>query len=224
MRVALYSYWRSSSAWRVRIGLHLKGVSFEYRDVDLRAGVQFEQPHRGRNPLGQVPVLEVEDGGAVRHLAQSMAILEFLEERFPSPPLLPADPYGRARVRMIAEMVNSGIQPYQNQAPQKWLHAKQPGLEKEWVQHWLTSGMAALERAVAEGAGRFSHGDSVSLADAYVVPQLYGARRFDIDLSGCPALLAVEAACRELPAFQAAEPDRQPDAPAPEHAAPRRTP
>jgi maleylpyruvate isomerase len=224
MRVALYSYWRSSSAWRVRIGLHLKGVPFEYRDVDLRAGAQFEQPHRGRNPLGQVPVLEVEDGGAVRHLAQSMAILEFLEERFPSPPLLPSDPYGRARVRMIAEMVNSGIQPYQNQAPQKWLHAKQPGLEKEWVQHWLTSGMAALERAVAEGAGRFSHGDRVSLADAYVVPQLYGARRFDIDLSGCPALLAVEAACRELPAFQAAEPDRQPDAPAPEHAAPRRTP
>ncbi|HET7755362.1 MAG TPA: maleylacetoacetate isomerase [Anaeromyxobacteraceae bacterium] len=217
MRVALYSYWRSSSAWRVRIGLHLKGVPFEYRPVDLREGAQFGEAHRARNPLGQVPVLEVqEDGGPTRHLAQSMAILEFLEERFPSPPLLPADPYGRARVRMIAEVVNSGIQPFQNQAPQKWLHAKQPGLEKAWVEHWLSSGMAALERAVAAGAGRHAHGDSVTLADAYIVPQLYGARRFGIDLGGCPTLLAVEAACRELPAFQAADPERQPDAPSSE--------
>ena len=215
MRLALYSYWRSSSAWRVRIGLALKGVPWEYRAVDLREGAQFGDEHRRRNPLGQVPVLEVlEDGEAApRHLAQSMAILEFLEERIPSPPLLPRDAYGRARVRTIAEMVNSGIQPYQNQAPQKWLHAKQPGLEREWVQHWLTSGMAALERAVASGAGRYSHGDEVTLADAYVVPQLYGARRFDIDLAACPTLLRVEAACRELPAFQAADPERQPDAP-----------
>ena len=213
MQLALYSYWRSSSAWRVRIGLHFKGVPFDYRAVDLRAGVQFEDAHRSRNPLGQVPVLEVRDGPAVRHLAQSMAILEFLEERFPSPPLLPQDAFGRARVRMIAEMVNSGIQPWQNQATQKWLRAKQPGLEKEWVQHWLTRGMAALERAVSSGAGRYAHGDAVSLADVYVVPQLYGARRFGIDLGDCPTLLAVEAACSELPAFQAAEPAQQPDAP-----------
>jgi len=215
MRLALYSYWRSSSAWRVRIGLHLKRAAFEYRAVDLRAGAQFEEAHRSRNPLGQVPVLEVEEEpGRIHHLAQSMAILEFLEERIPSPALLPRDAYGRARVRMIAEMVNSGIQPLQNQAPQRWLQAKQPGLEKEWVHHWLTSGMAALERAVSAGAGRFAHGDEPSLADAYVVPQLYGARRFGVDVAGCPALLAVEAACRELPAFQAAEPERQPDAPA----------
>jgi maleylpyruvate isomerase len=224
MKIALYSYWRSSSAWRVRIGLHLKSVPFEYQAVDLREGVQFGEAHRARNPLGQVPVLEVEgDGGPVRHLAQSMAILEFLEERFPSPPLLPADPYGRARVRMIAESVNSGIQPYQNQASQKWLQAKQAGLEKEWARHWLSSGMAALERAVSSGAGRYAHGDAVTLADVYVVPQLYGARRFGVDLASCPTLLAVEAACRELPAFQAAEPERQPDAPPPEaHGAPRR--
>jgi maleylpyruvate isomerase len=223
MRLALYSYWRSSSAWRVRIGLHLKRLQFEYRDVDLRGGAQFGDAHRGRNPLGQVPVLEVEeDGGRVRHLVQSMAILEFLEERAPAPALLPPDPYGRARVRAIAEIVNSGIQPFQNQAPQKWLAAKQPGLEKEWVRHWLTSGMAALERVVASGAGRYAHGDEVTLADVYIVPQLYGARRFGVDLAGCPTLLAVEAACRELPAFQAAEPERQPDAPPDAQGADRR--
>jgi maleylpyruvate isomerase len=223
MRLALYSYWRSSSAWRVRIGLHLKRLQFEYRDVDLRAGVQFGDAHRARNPLGQVPVLEVEeDGGPVRHLVQSMAILEFLEERARAPALLPQDPYGRARVRAIAEIVNSGIQPFQNQAPQKWLAAKQAGLEKEWVRHWLTSGMAALERAVASGAGRYAHGDEVTLADVYIVPQLYGARRFGVDLAGCPTLLAVEAACRELPAFQAAEPERQPDAPPEAQGAERR--
>lgn len=215
MRLALYGYWRSSSSWRVRIGLHWKGLPFEYRSVDLRAGVQFEEDHRARSPLGQVPVLEVRDGAEPpRHLAQSMAILEFLEERFPSPPLLPQDAWGRARVRMIAEMVNSGVQPWQNQATQKWLRAKSPGLEKEWVQHWLAIGMAALERAVSQGAGRYAHGDAVSLADVYLVPQLYGARRFGIDLGGCPTLLAIEAACKELPAFQAAEPQRQPDAPA----------
>jgi maleylpyruvate isomerase len=224
MQVALYSYWRSSSAWRVRIGLHLKGIAYDYRAVDLREGAQFADAHRARNPLGQIPVLEVGgDGGPVRHLAQSMAILEFLEERFPSSPLLPADAYGRARVRMVAEIVNSGIQPFQNQAPQKWLHARQAGLEKEWVQHWVSTGMAALERAVASGAGRYAHGDAVTLADVYIVPQLYGARRFGIDLAGCPTLLSVEAACRELPAFQAAEPERQPDAPEPEaQRAPRR--
>jgi maleylpyruvate isomerase len=216
MRLTLYSYWRSSSAWRVRIGLHWKGVEFETRPVDLRAGVQFEEAHRARNPMAQVPVLEVEEDGRVRRLAQSMAILHFLEERLPSPPLLPADPYGRARVRMLAEIVNSGIQPFQNQAPQKWLKARQAGLEREWTHHWVGGGMAALERAVAEGAGRFCHGDEPSLADVYLVPQLYGARRLGIDLGGCPTLLRVERACQELPAFAKAAPDAQPDAPPPE--------
>jgi maleylpyruvate isomerase len=215
MRVALHGYWRSSSAWRVRIGLHWKGVEFEYRAVDLRAGTQFEGAHRARNPMGQVPVLEIEEDGRVHHLAQSMAILHFLEERFPSPPLLPADAYGRARVRMLAEIVNSGIQPFQNQASQKWLKARQAGLEKEWVRHWLGEGLAALERAVADGAGRFCHGDAPSLADAYLVPQLYGARRFGLDLAGCPTLLRVEGACQDVPAFARAAPDAQPDAPPP---------
>ncbi len=213
MHVALYSYWRSSSAWRVRIGLHLKGVPFDYRAVDLRQGAQFSTEHRARNAMCQVPVLEVEEGGKTRHLSQSMAILEFLDERFPSPPLLPGDAYGRARVRALAEHVNSGIQPYQNQASQKWLRARMDGLEKEWVKHWLAVGLAALEEAVKEGAGQFCHGDAVTLADAYLVPQLYGARRFGIDLAQYPTLVRVEAACRDLEPFHKAEPGAQPDAP-----------
>ena len=212
-RLALYSYWRSSSAWRVRIGLELKGLAYELRPVDLRAGVQFEEAHRARNPMGQVPVLEVEEAGRAHHLSQSMAILEWLEERFPSPPLLPPDAFGRARVRMLAEHVNAGIQPFQNQAPQKWLHARQPGLEKEWVRHWIATGLAALEAAVADGAGRFAHGDAPGLADCYLVPQLHGARRFGVDVAPFPALVRVEESCAALPAFQRAAPAAQPDAP-----------
>jgi maleylacetoacetate isomerase len=213
MRIALYSYWRSSSSWRVRIALHLKGVAFEYRAVDLRAGAQFSDEHRARNPASQVPVLEVEQLGEVHHLTQSMAILDWLEERFPTPPLLPGGDYERARVRALAELVNSGIQPHQNQAVLKWLKRRQPGLETEWVKHWLAEGLGALELAVKAGAGRFCHGDAVSLADLYLVPQLHGARRFGVDLAPCPTLLRIDAACRELPAFRLAEPEAQPDAP-----------
>jgi maleylpyruvate isomerase len=212
-RLALYSYWRSSSAWRVRIGLHLKGLEFETRPVDLRAGVQFAADHRARNPMGQVPVLAVEEDGRVHHLSQSMAILEWLEERWPEPRLLPADAFGRARVRTLAEHVNAGIQPLQNQAPQKWLHGRQPGLEKEFVRHFVGEGMRALEAAVADGAGRFCHGDAPTLADCYLVPQLYGARRFGVEVDAFPTLLRIERACGELPAFARAAPQAQPDAP-----------
>jgi maleylpyruvate isomerase len=163
--------------------------------------------------MAQVPVLAVEEGGRVRHLAQSMAILEFLDERFPSPPLLPPDAYGRARVRALAEHVNAGIQPFQNQAPQKWLQARHPGLEKEWVRHWIGTGLAALEEAVRDGAGRFCHGDAPGLADCYLVPQLHGARRFGVELAPFPTLARIEDACAALAAFAAAAPERQPDAP-----------
>jgi maleylpyruvate isomerase len=116
-------------------------------------------------------------------------------------------------VRALAEHVNSGIQPFQNQAPQKWLRARVEGLEKEWVKHWIATGLAGLEEAVRRGAGRFSHGDAVTLADAYLVPQLYGARRFGLDLEPYPTLVRIEAACREVEAFRRAEPAAQPDAP-----------
>ncbi len=212
-RFVLYSYWRSSSSWRVRIALHLKGVAFAYEAVDLRAGTQFSPEHQRRNRMSQVPVLAVEEDGRIRHLAQSMAIVEWLDERFPAPPLLPADAYGRARVRALAEHVNAGIQPFQNASTLRWLRERGPGLDEAWLREWLSRGMAGLEAAVAEGAGRYCHGDAITLADVFVVPQLYGARRFGIDLSACPTLLRIEEACRTIDAFRRAEPDAQPDAP-----------
>ena len=215
-RFVLYSYWRSSSSWRVRIGLHLKGIAFEYAALDLRSGAQFSPAHRARSAMSQVPVLEVVEGGRTRDLVQSMAILEWLDERFPQPPLLPSDPDGRARVRAVAEHVNSGIQPYQNHTVLEWLRERQAGLEQTWVRHWVAFGLSGLERAVQGGAGRFCHGDQVTLADLYVVPQLYGARRFGVDLAACPTLLRVEASCRELEAFRRAEPEAQPDAAPPD--------
>jgi maleylpyruvate isomerase len=214
MKLALHSYWRSSCSWRVRIGLHLKGLAFEYRPVNLLDGEQYREAHRGRNPMSQVPVLEVEDEGRVRHLAQSMAILEWLDERFPAPPLLPADAFGRARVRSLAEHVNAGIQPFQNSAPQRWLASRREGLEKEYVRHFLTIGLIALEAAVKDGAGRHCHGDAPTLADLFLVPQMAGARRHGLDVAAFPTLLRVEAACAGIEAFRRAAPENQPDAPA----------
>jgi maleylpyruvate isomerase len=216
MRLLLHGYWRSSSSWRVRIGLHLKGLAFEYRAVNLLAGEQFAEEHRARNAMSQVPVLEVEEGGATLRLGQSMAILEWLEERFPSPPLLPRDPAGRARVRMLAEHVNSGIQPYQNAATLKWIRERLPDDDRAWAAHWIGRGLAALEEEASAHAGRFSHGDTVTLADLYLVPQLHGARRFGVDLARFPTLLRIEAGCCGLEAFARSEPERQPDAPRPD--------
>ncbi|HTP28355.1 MAG TPA: maleylacetoacetate isomerase [Anaeromyxobacteraceae bacterium] len=213
MHLALHSYWRSSCSWRVRIGLGIKGLPYDYRPVDLLHEEQYSTEHRARSPLSQVPVLEIEEGGETHLLTQSMAILEWLEERFPSPPLLPTSTLERARVRALAEHVNSGIQPLQNSAAQRWLRAREPGLEARWVAHWLTIGLAGLEQAVEHGAGRFCHGDAVTLADIFLVPQLYAARRFGVELAPCPTLLRIEAACRDLAPFRQAEPPAQPDAP-----------
>jgi maleylpyruvate isomerase len=211
----LFSHWRSSSAWRVRIGLALKGLAHEIVPVDLLADEQFSEAHRARNPMSQVPVLEVIEDGRTVHLAQSMAILEWLEERFPDPPLLPADLDGRARVRALAEHVNSGIQPLQNALVLRTIREKVPGWEKEWARLFIARGLGALERAVADGAGRFCHGDAPGLADCYLVPQLYNARRHGVDVAPYPTLRRIEEACAALAPFQASHPDGQPDAPPP---------
>jgi maleylpyruvate isomerase len=219
MNLRLYGYWRSSSTWRVRIGLALKGLPYEHVAINLIEQEQFREAHRARNPMGQVPVLEAVEGARTLRLVQSMAILEWLEERYPDPPLLPADPDGRARVRALAEHVNSGIQPMQNAIVLRTLKERLPGFEKEWARTFNARGLDALEQAVRDGAGRFCHGDAPGLADCYLVPQLYSARRFGLDTASWPTLRRIEEACAALAPFQAAHPDRQPDAP-PE----RRTP
>ena len=220
MSYRLYSFWRSSSSWRVRIGLGLKGVAYECTPVNLIAGEQFSEAHRARNPAGQVPVLEVVEGNRVLRLTQSMAILEWLDERHPSPAILPDDADGRAAVRALAEIVNAGIQPLQNSVVLRMLKEKEAGFEKAWVRHWISTGLAALERTAAPLAGRFMYGDSPGLADCYLVPQMYSARRFGVDLEPFPTLRRVDEACAALPAFQSAHADHQPDTPPPD----RRTP
>ncbi|CAM3944060.1 maleylacetoacetate isomerase [Corallococcus sp. ZKHCc1 1396] len=214
-QVRLHGYWRSSASWRVRIALNLKGIPFESLPVHLvKDGGQQHQPaYRAVNPMGRVPTLEwTDDGGQERRLSESMAILEYLEERGGSPALLPSEAYLRARTRMLAEMVNAGIQPLQNTSVVLRVRDVLKGDEKAWGAHWNAHGLTALETAVQATVGRYCVGDAVSFADILLVPQLYGARRLGVDLTPYPTLLRIEAACNELPAFQAAQPDRQPDA------------
>jgi maleylpyruvate isomerase len=210
----LYGYWRSSCSWRVRIGLNWKRQTFSYVPVHLLkdGGQQKSEAYTSLNPMQSVPLLEVEDGGRLVHLAQSMAILEYLEERWPEPPLLPKDRLARARVRQASEIVNSGIQPFQNTAVQKRVKHELHGDEKAWARHFITHGLTALESLLKATAGRYAVGDQVTLADCMLVPQLYHARRYDVDLAPFPTLTRVEAACAALPAFQAAHADLQPDA------------
>ena len=214
MTLRLYGAWRSSSTYRVRIGLALKGLVAEQVPVNLVAGEQFSEHHRARSPLAQVPVLEVDEDGRTLRLVQSMAILEWLDERYPDPPFLPPDLAGRARVRALAEHVNSGIQPLQNSYVLKLLKERLPGYERDWARLHISRGLEGLERAVGDGAaGRFCHGDAPGLADCYLVPQLYNARRFAVDLAPYPTLRRIEEACAALAPFRSAHPDRQPDAP-----------
>jgi maleylpyruvate isomerase len=198
----------------VRIGLGLKGLAYEYRAVNLLAGDQDRPAHRKRSPFGPVPALEIDEDGRTVVLVESVAILEWLEERSGTPPLLPRDAEGRARVRALAEHVNSAIQPLQNSSVRRWLAAREPGLDRDFARHFNQVGLAALEAALQDGkAGRFCHGDAPGLADCYLVPQLSSARRLELDLVPYPTLLRIEEACSALPAFQAAHPSRQPDAP-----------
>jgi len=206
--VKLYGYWRSSATWRVRIALHLKGLAFEIVPVDLLAGEQKGSAHVARSPLGQVPVLELADG---TQLTQSLAICTYLDAAYPSPPLLPADPVARARAWALAEVVNSGVQPLQNMGVLKAVHAL-GGDSQAWGRRAIGDGLAALQQLAQGHSGRFLLGDEPTVADVCLVPQLYNARRFQVDLSDLTLLTEVEARCEALDAFQRAHPDRQPDA------------
>jgi len=211
MKLRLYGYWRSSSAWRVRIALGLKELEYDSLPIHLLrdGGEQHREAYVRLNPMAQLPTLAVEDDGQTRHLTQSLAIIDWLEQTFAEPSLLPSDPWSRVRALEIAEIVNSGMQPLQNlsvlQAVERLGTTKQ-----EWARPFLTKGLAALETKV--GDGPFALGGRPSLADACIVPQLYSTRRFGIDLGEYPSLLRIEATCQAHPAFEAAHPDRQVDA------------
>jgi maleylpyruvate isomerase len=212
VKLVLHNYWRSSASHRVRIALGLKQLAYEYVAVNIVKDGQFAEAHRAKNPLAQVPTLEItEDDGTIRAIAQSLPIIEYLEERFPAVPLLPRDLYLRARARGLAEIVNAGNQPLQNHSTTKAV-AKLGGDAAAWPKPWIVNGLAAYARSAAETAGAFSVGDTPTIADCCLIPQLASARRFGVDYAQHELLVRIENACLALPAFADAAPDLQPDA------------
>lgn len=211
----LHNYFRSSASYRVRIALHLKGLAYEYVTVHLTraGGQQFASEFRALNPQALVPVLT--DGPDT--LTQSLAILEYLEETHPQPPLLPKAAVERARVRALALTIACEVHPLNNLRVLNYLSTKlgaSDSAKTEWYRHWVDHGLAALESNLTQSpfTGRFCHGDMPGLADCCLIPQLFNARRFGCDLSSYPTLLAIEARCQELSAFLDAAPGQQPDA------------
>jgi maleylpyruvate isomerase len=210
----LYDYWRSSAAYRVRIALELKGLACEHVPIDLRAGAQIEPSYRKRNPQGLVPFLE--DGPV--GIGQSLAIIEYLEERYPAPALLPSEPAARAHARSLALLVACEIHPLNNLRVLNHLRhglgLDQPAV-RAWYAHWIGRGFEALEDELARSAGRFCVGEEVTIADVCLVPQVANARRYACDLGPFPTIRRIDETCRALPAFARARPEVQPGAPPP---------
>jgi len=211
-KLKLYSYWRSSCSFRVRIALNLKGLKYEYKAVNLLKGEHFGAEFTKLNPIGYVPALVDED----IVVADSFAILMYLEEKYPQHPLLPRDLQRRAINYQAANIVSSSIQPLQNLAVLKYIEEKVNADEKNvWVKFHIEKGFAALEKLLKDYAGKYATGDEVFLADLFLAPQIHGAiKRFNIDMTQFPTLSRVYEAYNELPAFQDAMPEKQPDAPA----------
>lgn len=210
MKLTLHSAWRSSAAYRVRIGLNLKGLAYDTAPVNLVSSQHLEPAYAALNPQRLLPTLEV-DG---RALTQSLAILDWLDETVPEPPLLPADAFDRALVRSMAQIVASDIHPVNNLRILRALSGL--GVDEAardiWIQRWITDGFTALEAMIARHGRGFAFGDAPGLADCCLVPQVYNAERFKTDLTPFPAIRAVAARCAEHPAFVAAHPNQQPDA------------
>lgn len=215
----LYTYWRSSSAYRVRIALNLKGIEYQSEFVHLvRDGGEQHQPeYRRINPQGLVPTLV--DGEHVVH--QSIAIIEYLEETRPDNPLLPGTPEDRARVRALAMVIASDVQPVQNLRVLQYLMDEFDRSDEEkvqWVRDWIHRGFEAVEHHLQDPrTGVFMHGDSPTMADCVLVPQYYNAARFGVDMQPFPTINRIHAACMALPAFEKAAPENQPDAPPPQN-------
>ncbi|XP_051872055.1 maleylacetoacetate isomerase isoform X2 [Pristis pectinata] len=208
MQPVLYSYFRSSCSWRVRIALAFKGIEYEQVAVNLikDGGQQHSNSFKALNPMKQVPTLSID--GIV--LSQSMAIIHYLEETRPSPRLLPTDPKKRAQVRMISDHITSGIQPLQNLLVLQRLGEEQ---RLEWAQHFITNGLQALESLLQQMSGRYCVGDEVTMADLCLVPQVYNAIRFKVDLAPFPSITKINNSLLELEPFKVSHPSCQPDSP-----------
>jgi maleylacetoacetate isomerase/maleylpyruvate isomerase len=207
----LHNYFRSSASFRVRIALALKGLSYDYISVHIAKGEQFQEAFAQLNGDALVPVLEV-DG---LRLTQSMAIMEYLDETHPTPALLPADAPGRARVRALSQSIACEIHPINNLRVLKYLSGSlklDDDTKNTWYRHWVDLGLQAFEKQLAHAStGRFCHGDTPSMADCVLVPQIFNAQRFKVDLSGFKRTMAVFDACMALPSFQQAQPSACPD-------------
>ena len=213
----LYTYFRSSASYRVRIALNLKNIDYDSDFVHLtrRGGRQFDPDYRSLNPQAQVPSLVDDEEDEV--LLQSMAIIEYLDEVFPEPPLLPGDPIERARVRALAQIVACDIHPLNNLRVLAYLvRALGQGEEDRlrWYRHWVGRGLDAIEELLSDNpdTGPFCHGDAPTLADICLVPQVYNARRYDCDLTYYPTIVRIDTRCAEIAAFRDAAPEIQPDA------------
>jgi len=210
--VKLYTYFRSSAAFRVRIALNLKGLAYAPAFVHLAKGEHLQPAYAAINPQGLVPVLEVEG----TRLAQSIAIMEYLDEVHPQPPLLPKDLLGRARARSLALIVACEIHPLNNPRVLKYVKNSLGHTQDEvdtWYRHWIADGLAKLEGELrTPGTGRHCHGDAPTMADCCLAPQIFNAQRFRCDLGPYPTVMRVFDACMKLEAFERAQPSRQPDA------------
>jgi len=203
----LYTYWRSSCSWRVRIVLNLKDIPHQLRPVALDEEEQFTDEYLKINPIGQVPVLRI-DG---HNIIESLAIIDYLEETYTQKPLLPQDVYKRAQVRGISEIITSGIQPLQNTSTLNYLGEER---KLEWAQYWVKRGFKAIEKLLETSAGKYCVGDEITLADCCLVPQVYNAtQRFQIDLASYPTIARINKALENHPAFLAAHPSNQSDCP-----------
>jgi len=209
----LYSYYRSGTSYRTRLALNYKGIAYEQAPVDLKAGAQGEPAYLGLNPQGLVPALETPEG----LLTQSPAILEWIEETVPEPPLLPADPFSRARVRAVAAIIGCDTHPIQNLRVLKRLmsdHGTDQDAAQGWARHWIAKGFEAVEALIAAEPGPFCFGETPTLADLYIRPQVYNAERFGLDMASYPRIKGAAEAVDAVPALADAHPSKQPDAPA----------
>ena len=213
-QLILKGYWRSSATWRVRIALRLKKLDFTYLPVHLvrNGGEQHTDEFKQQNPMEQVPVLEIQNGDQTQVLTQSMAIVSWLDSLEPTPLMFPTDPWLKAKVIQRSEVINSGIQPLQNLAVLQWVEKRYQGDKLEWGAKYIQNGLQALEQMCVSEKSLFLVGDTPTMADLCLIPQLYNARRFKLDLSQFPRLCEVEAHCEKLDAFYQAHPNQQSDA------------